>query len=89
MPFFCLGNRLKGVFSSLLYGMSVAVFPKAWREGAKSGEKDGEGSALKPDISEKPCVAWTRSCWTPHPTEIISLVFKLKRKFQADRLSAA
>lgn len=34
----------------------MAVFPKAWREGAESREKDGEGSALRPDhITEAVC----------------------------------
>ena len=67
----------------------MVVFVKAQREGAQNREKDREGLALRPDLSHKPCVAWIRSCWTPHPAEILPLVFKLKRKFQADRLSAA
>ncbi|KAK4830934.1 hypothetical protein QYF61_014307 [Mycteria americana] len=72
----------------LAHGTSVAVFPKAQRERAKSREKDGEGSALRPDISQKPCVAWTRSCWTPHPVEIqilVPLIHSVQQAAQAKR----
>lgn len=67
----------------------MSVFPKAQRERAQGREKDGEGSALRPDLTQKPCVAWIRSCCIPHEAEIISLFFGVKRNFQADRLSPA
>lgn len=67
----------------------MAVFPKTHKEGAQCREKDGEGLALKPDLPQKPCVAWTRSCCIPYTAGIISSFFKLKSNFQADRLSAA
>lgn len=91
MSLFCLGCR-KATGEIVVFLRCKdplwLCFQKAVGKGPRGRRRLGRAGHPGLDLPQELRVVGITSCGTPHTAEIISLVFKLSRKLQADKLSA-